>query len=281
MTGARQCGSRARVGVAAGFIVVATLAVLASLGGTATAQVDPGQESAEEPHECPAGQVWRNGRCRERATRPRCPEGQHREGSSCVWDPCPAQQHREGSACVWDPCPGGQRREGGRCVSPPAVPAGGLAACDGGRYDAASRLCWQDPPPEQPYTWQQAIDYCAGLSLGGHGAGEWRLPTIGELRSLIRGCAATQAGGSCPVGDSCLGIGCRREAGSSCENLRGPGTGGCYWPEGMRGTCSYYWSSSSYAGSASYAWDVYFSSGGVNGHGKAYTYYVRCARAGP
>ncbi|MDI7267546.1 MAG: DUF1566 domain-containing protein [Myxococcota bacterium] len=266
MTGARQRGSRASVGVAAGFIVVATLAVLASLDGAATAQVDPGQESAEEQHECPAGQVWRNGRCRERATRPRCPEGQHREGSSCVWDPCPT----------------GQRREGGRCVSPPAVPAGGLAACDGGRYDAASRLCWQDPPPEQRYTWQQAIDYCAGLSLGGHGAGEWRLPTIAELRSLIRGCARTQAGGSCPVGDSCLGSGCwTSEACTSCESLRGPGTGGCYWPAGLGGACSGYWSSSSSAGSASDAWPVNFHYGYVYNHVKANTYYVRCVRRGP
>jgi len=41
---------------------------------------------------------------------------------------------------------------------------------------------------------------------------------------------------------------------------------------------SYFWSSSSYAGSASYAWIVHFYSGLVNYYGKPYTYYVRCVR---
>jgi hypothetical protein len=43
----------------------------------------------------------------------------------------------------------------------------------------------------------------------------------------------------------------------------------------------YFWSSSSFAGSASYAWFVYFNLGFVNSYAKTYAYYVRCVRRGP
>jgi formylglycine-generating enzyme required for sulfatase activity len=169
---------------------------------------------------------------------------------------------------------------------PDAVAAGddaGAGAAAGGEFcDPTSGLCWQDPPAPTSMSWDDAIAYCRRLALAGHGAGEWHLPTIDELRSLIRGCPATEPRGTCAVTDpSCLGAGCWTEVCSGCSRNGGPGAGGCYWPEGLAGSCSWYWSSSSYAGSASYAWYVYFNYGGVHFYGKTYTHYVRCVRRGP
>ena len=123
------------------------------------------------------------------------------------------------------------------------------------------------------------MTYCDGLALGGRD--DWHLPTINELRSLIRGCPATETGGSCGVTDTCLGDGCRNDACVGCSFLGGPGTGEAYWPPRLGGTAYWYWSSSSYAGGASNAWSVAFHCGYVDYYDETLTVYVRCVRPGP
>ncbi len=109
--------------------------------------------------------------------------------------------------------------------------------------DPMSGLTWQDPPYSGRKNSKDAKSYCASLSLAGGG---WRLPTISELRSLIRGCAATQVGGSCGVTDSCLSWDdCRDSSCRGCSSWSGPADG-CHWPGELSGTCSWYWSSSPY-----------------------------------
>ena len=143
--------------------------------------------------------------------------------------------------------------------------------------DVSGDLTWQDPPSNDYMTWEEAISYCENLSLDG---GDWRLPTISELRSLIRGCDATKLGGSCGVTDGCTDYAdCWNDACCGCEYLEGPGSGGAYWPDGMSGEVSWYWSSSPVADGDSGAWGVDFNDGDVG-----YNSYVdgggnaRCVR---
>ena len=151
-----------------------------------------------------------------------------------------------------------------------------------GWYDSASGLCWQDPPEESLRSWDDAIAYCNGLSLGG--TDDWHLPTISELRSFIRGCPWTETGGACGVTDACLGWECRDEVAchgcSDTDDGRGPGSGGAYWPLDVRGTPYWYWSSSPTPGGYD-AWLVYFPRGYVEEFEKELTFRVRCVRPGP
>jgi hypothetical protein len=154
-------------------------------------------------------------------------------------------------------------------------------------HDESSNLCWQDPPPSGTYTWSNAISYCNDLLHGGHT--DWRLPNIDELISLLHGCVdgaetgdlspstcvMTPAG--CAATENCDGMSnC-----SWCSHLDGPGAGGCFWDPALSGTCEWYWSSSSRAGSESAAWFVNFDGGSVGSDGKTSSSYDRCVRSGP
>ena len=143
--------------------------------------------------------------------------------------------------------------------------------------DPATKLTWQDPPAEETMEWEKAKQYCQDLSLGGHT--DWRLPTISELRSLIRGCPGTVTGGVCKVTDSCLSYSCS-DAGAcfSCSAGDGP-AGGCYWPDEMQGTCLWYWSSSPVEDYDNFAWYVDFYDGIVYYYGYVNDVrHVRCLR---
>ena len=49
--------------------------------------------------------------------------------------------------------------------------------------DNITNLEWQDDATPPAMNWQDAIDYCESLSLGGDS--DWRLPNIKELDSLV------------------------------------------------------------------------------------------------
>ncbi len=120
-----------------------------------------------------------------------------------------------------------------------------------------SMLIWQELASGEVMTWQQAISYCEELSVKGHR--DWRLPTIGELRSLVRGCTDSETDGLCGVTDLCLTYECRDlEICFNCSYQNGPAAG-CYWSDSLQGICDAYWSSSRADDDKRFAWQIYFN----------------------
>lgn len=155
----------------------------------------------------------------------------------------------------------------------------GSTACEGW-LDPITSLCWQNPRADSTYAWDDAVTYCENFSLGEHGPGSWHLPTVNELRSLIRGCSTTETGGSCGVTDTCFVRECSDTSCLGCSYAEGPGEGGAYWPTEL-GTAdtSSYWSSSSYVGEFPAAWSVGFEEALVSGMRKEESiFHVRCVR---
>jgi len=183
--------------------------------------------------------------------------------SSCIPD-CMDKE------CGSDGCGGscGSCGEGGTCQD-------GMCIYTPTWTDPSSGLTWQNPPYDGNKDWEEAKQYCADLSLAGEG---WHLPAIGELRTLIRGCPATEDGGICNIeGGDCLSKSCRDDSCGGCSFENGPGEGGMYWPDEIQGDCCWYWSSSPVDDYGYYGWLVSFSYGGVYGY--AYNaVHVRCVR---
>jgi hypothetical protein len=116
--------------------------------------------------------------------------------------------------------------------------------------DTLTALTWQkDSSCHATKIWQGALDACNAMVTGtcglsdGSTAGDWRLPNINELHSL----------------------------GPTWSSLDAPFVGNL---------ASFYWSSTTYAGSSGSAWVVYFSNGIVDKFDKSDSYYVRCVRGG-
>jgi len=148
--------------------------------------------------------------------------------------------------------------------------------------DSTTALTWQNGPAvgSIQYDVTDAQLYCSGLSWGGFGG--WRLPTISELRSLIRGCAATEPGGACGVTDGCLELRCLASCGG-CPHSEGPAPGGFYWPSELSGNADnwWYWSDSAVAPNNlvdDAGWTVDFNLGSVSLALIDYNNAVRCVR---
>ena len=103
-------------------------------------------------------------------------------------------------------------------------------------------------------TWRQALEAAQKLSSGycgltdGSVAGDWRLPNLRELQSLID---YGQVNPALPVGHPFLNT-----------------------------VSSHYWSSTTLAGNTSDAWRVYFYDGYDGNGSKSDSYYVRAVRGG-
>ena len=113
---------------------------------------------------------------------------------------------------------------------------------DGTVSDKRLDLVWQWDDSGKDLTWSKAKSYCSGLMLAGRGG--WRLPTIGELRSLI---------------DE------KRPADSRIAAV-------------FRNRARWFWSGSAYQPAASNAWNVAFNDGYSSYDGITLNFRVRCVR---
>ncbi|MCZ7584710.1 MAG: DUF1566 domain-containing protein [Deltaproteobacteria bacterium] len=142
--------------------------------------------------------------------------------------------------------------------------------------DTVSGLMWTIDPAEETMNWAEADAYCNGSVYGG--VDDWRLPTISELRSLIRGCDVTAPGGACGVTDDCLNAGeCWSEVCWECVEGTGPADG-IFWPSELRGPGGWYWSASLVADYSGWAWAIPFWGGDIDTYDMSLDVYVRCVR---
>lgn len=137
--------------------------------------------------------------------------------------------------------------------------------------DPSSGLTWQVEPASEQLEWGFAKRYCRDLEYGGFD--DWCMPTISELRSLIRGCEATVTGGSCLVADDCRNWEiCWDETCIGCDD-------GSYGPAGLSGEIGFYWSSSEKSVDSTYdVWAIDFSHGYINTCAKRFVLNTRCVR---
>jgi len=107
--------------------------------------------------------------------------------------------------------------------------------------DDTTALCWQDPQKDAydyddtGVIYEDAVRYCEELAIGGYD--DWRLPDIDELRTLVRGNPPSETSGDCPLVDGSPMEDMQDDACAPVEEFGGPGSGGCYWPEELSGTC--------------------------------------------
>jgi len=120
---------------------------------------------------------------------------------------------------------------------------------DGTVTDTSTGLIWQQQTAGE-MTWEEAIKYCEGLSLGGYN--DWRLPNRNELQSLV-------------------------------DYTRWhPAIDTTAFPCDMSSMSSYYyWSSTNLAYYTGGAWCVSFGYGNIYGGNKSSSYDVRAVRSVP
>ncbi|RJO70467.1 MAG: DUF1566 domain-containing protein [Myxococcales bacterium] len=148
-------------------------------------------------------------------------------------------------------------------------------------FDPETKLIWQDPPVQSAQNWTTGNSYCDNLELGG--LTSWTLPTINQLRTLIRDCEETVPDGPCGVVDGCSSSCYQEQNCNGCNENEGP-AGGCYFDPDLSlttntewGSCGEYWSSSTYS---SYAWSIVFSRAYINrDHSQAAISNTRCVHA--
>lgn len=143
--------------------------------------------------------------------------------------------------------------------------------------DSSTGLMWQNSD-DQGYTWDAAKSCCENLLLGGYN--DWRLPSISELRSLVRECSATATDGPCDVTDTCLDHeNCWSSECEGCSWGNPPGPDGQYWPSELQGDGWWYWSSSLATDTFDSKWFLDFKDAQINTfNGSASFTGVRCVR---
>ena len=122
------------------------------------------------------------------------------------------------------------------------------------------------PRASVPMYWPDAVSYCNSLTACGYS--DWHLPTITELRTLIRNCSATETGSSSCYLDGSYGFYCHCSGCSEDNSGKYSKLGDAYW----------YWSSSMHEDLEYVMCGVYFSTGEIGTNGAYNGGNVRCVR---
>ena len=182
-------------------------------------------------------------------------------------------------------CEDGYFWNGEKCTVLPDCSSSSGTPCK----DSSSGLTWS-ARASNTMSWSSAKSYCENYSEGG--LGEWYLPTISELRTLLinadrvkDNCQVSEMNNclssSCWSCSTCTQTGIQSSSGTSCYSNSTSYDDGRYSKFGETGK---FWSSSSMSSSS--AWDVDFGSGNVmydstsfNYNNNSYNNYdVRCVR---
>ncbi|MGI6395469.1 MAG: DUF1566 domain-containing protein [bacterium] len=131
--------------------------------------------------------------------------------------------------------------------------------------DSCRELIWSKKATGKK--WDDAKKYCESLSDDG---GDWRFPTISDLRALIMNCPATEIDGACKITDDCLTISCN----SGCMGCSNDTSGGHSF---LKDTDEM-WSASEVKDGSNEAWAVKFISGELSRYKKSTSYSVRCVK---
>jgi hypothetical protein len=137
-----------------------------------------------------------------------------------------------------------------------------LETCAGGQLDPNSGLCWEQRTTSIPYWNWDATHFCEG---------DWRLPTVCELRTLLDGCSSTEPGGECRI-DSALRV---ADVAGTCDGCRASQPAQtCFWKPSVFGKCGRYFADG--GGFQSFAVD--FTTGAVMPYDLASDVYLRCVK---
>jgi len=123
-----------------------------------------------------------------------------------------------------------------------SAPAGRYTIANGAVYDTKTKLTWQQVVAASAGNWASAKSYCSGLTLNG---ATWRLPTVGELSSIVDYSVAAP--------------------GPTVDATAFPGT-----------PSTWFWSATSSVASAGSVWAVFFANGGTSNLDPATSSNTRC-----
>jgi len=82
--------------------------------------------------------------------------------------------------------------------------------------DNKNNILWQYPRTDQSdLQFNSPEGYCENLFYAGYN--DWRLPSINELRTLVKDCNETKTGGTCGITNNCHEKSCRNDTCDGCE----------------------------------------------------------------